>query len=172
MIRNICCCLLAAFALVACNDDDKPSIRFPKTNDRIEDGRLTGTNMHFTGISTSTDAQGNEYVDAKAHFETAGLNTLMLYMHQTRFAAAMPAMEMRMPNLAYTGKDKTVVFTADRVVPELQIKDLGWNPMDAYALTDVEIRIEDTRCSVRFACDVPRVGRYTVAYEGRLYIEE
>ena len=44
--------------------------------------------------------------------------------------------------------------------------------MEAYALENVEIRIEGVRCSVRFSCDVPRVGRYTVEYEGRLYIEE
>lgn len=172
MIRNICCCLAAALALVACNDSDKETLRFPETNDRIENGRLTGSNMQFLGTATSTDAAGNQFVDTEAHFETAGLETLVLYMHRTRFSAGMPAMEMRMHDLAYTGHDKSIAYTAERVVPQLQVKDLGWQPMEAYALENVEIRIEGVRCSVRFSCDVPRVGRYTVEYEGRLYIEE
>lgn len=172
MIRNICCCLVAAFALVACNDSDEEKLRFPETNDFIEEGSLTGTNMHFLGSATSTDAAGNRYVDEEAHFETAGLERLVLYMHRTRFSAAMPAMEMRMYDLDYTGSGKSIAYTAERVVPQLNVKDLGWQPMEAYALENVEIRIEGVRCTVRFSCDVPRVGRYTVAYEGRLYIEE
>lgn len=171
MIRNICCCLVAAFALAACNNSNEEPIRFPETNEYLVDGSLTGTNMHFLGTSTSTDDRGNRFTDELAHFETAGLETLVLYMHQTRFSAAMPAMEMRLHDLAYTGSDDTLVFAADRVVPELHIKDLGWKPMEAYALSDVEIRIEGVRCTVRFSCDVPRVGFYTVAYEGRLFVE-
>lgn len=171
MIQKICCCLAALLALAGCNEKIDP-IRFPETNEYIVDGSLTGTNMHFVGTAKSTDAQGNEWVDTEARFETAGLRTLVLYMHRTRFSAGMPAMEMRMYDLEYTGQGNGIAFSADRIVPQLQVKDLGWQPMEAYALTDVEIRIEGVRCAVRFACDVPRVGRYTVEYEGRLYIEE
>ncbi len=171
MLKKLCFCLAALCALAACNDDKEDPIRYPETNECIENGQLTGTNMHFLGTATSTDSRGNVFTDTEARFETAGLATMMLYMHQTRFSAAMPAMEMRMPHLAYTGSGKTVAFSAGRVVPELSVKNLGWQPMEAYALTDVDIRIEGVRCSVRFTCDVPRVGLYTVEYEGRLFVE-
>ncbi len=172
MMKKFGCIVLALFALTACSDnDDNGGGRFPETNDCIENGSLTGRNMHFVGTTTSTSADGNVFTENDAHFETAGLEQMVLYMHKTRFAAAMPAMEMRMPGLDYTGNGKSLTVEAERVVPELSVKDLGWQPMEAYALTDVSIRIDDVTCTIRFSCDVPRVGFYTVEFAGRLYVE-
>lgn len=174
MIRNIRCCIaaLVILATAACNDDNGETTAYPETNPGIENGALTGTNMHFTGTVTSTDEQGNVFTDPEAHFETAGLDYLVLYMHRTRFVAAMPAMEMRLHELPYTGAGRRIACTQASVVPQLSVKDQGWIPMEAYTLTDVAVEIDNVRCSVRFACDVPKIGRYTVEFAGRLFVEK
>ncbi len=171
MIKKFGFMLLALFAQTACNDDNDNGGRFPETNDCIENGKLIGRNMQFIGTTTSTSANGHVFTENNAHFETAGLEQMVLYLHKTRFASAMPAMEMRMRGLNYTGSGKSLTIQTERVVPELSIKDLGWQPMDDYTLTDVSIRIDNVACSIRFSCDVPHAGVYTVEFEGKLYVE-
>lgn len=163
----------AALALTACNDDSDDAPRFAAENTRIEDGSLTGSNMHFLGTATATSADGAAYVDRQAEFEFAGLDNFTLYMHRTRFAAAMPALEMRLFDQPYTpGTGAAFSFDLTSVVPEVRLPDANggyaWTPLEAYTLTEVAGSVEGTVCRVGFTCNVPRLGTYRVEYEGRL----
>ena len=162
----------AALALTACNDDSDGAPRFAAENTRIEDGSLTGSNMHFLGTATATSADGAAYVDRQAEFEFAGLDDFTLYMHRTRFAAAMPALEMRLFDQPYiSGTGASFSFDLPSVVPEVRLPDAGgytWTSLEAYTLTEVAGSVEGTVCRVGFTCDVPRLGTYRVEYEGRL----
>ena len=162
----------AALALTACNDDSDSAPRFAAENTRIEDGSLTGSNMHFLGTATATSADGAAYVDRQAEFEFAGLDNFTLYMHRTRFAAAMPALEMRLFDQPYiSGTGASFLFDLPSVVPEVRLPDAGgytWTSLEAYTLTEVAGSVEGTVCRVGFTCDVPRLGTYRVEYEGHL----
>ena len=163
----------AALALAACNDNDD-TLRFAAENTLIENGSLTGTNMHFLGTSTVTSADGDIYVGKEACFEFAGLDDFTLYMHNTRFAAAMPALKMRLYSHPYTpGEGASLSFALESAVPDVYLpNDVGggysYQPMPAYTLTDVEGSIDNTLCRVSFSCNVPRLGSYRVEFEGRL----
>ncbi len=156
--------VFAAFTLTACNDDDNDAARFAAENTEIEDGHLSGTNIHFLGTATSTSADGTAYVNDDTEFEFAGLDDFTLYMHRTRFAAAMPALEMRLYAQPYTpGTGTALSFDLTSVVPQLRLPNqvsggYTWTPMEAYTLTDVKGSIDGTVCRVAFSCDVPRLG--------------
>jgi len=163
----------AALALAACDDNDD-SPRFAAENTKIEDGSLSGRNMHFLGTATSTPADGTPYVDPKAEFEFAGLDDFTLYMHKTRFAAAMPALEMRLHAQPYMpGTGASLTFALPSVVPEVAVPNtvgggFTWTLFPSYTLTEVEGSVDNTLCRIGFSCDVPRLGRYRVEFEGRL----
>lgn len=171
--------LLSLAACTACNDDDEDTIRYAASNGAIADGYFTGSGMQFLGTSTAVDKEkGLSFTDEEARFEFAGGSTgLMLYMHKTRFAAAMPALEMRIGMLPYTpGEGASLSYALESVVPEVLLPNsadggYAYQPLPAYALTDVEGGIDDTLCRLRFACNVPKLGVYEVTYEGRLLDE-
>lgn len=164
----------ATLALTACNDDSDGAPRFAAENTRIEDGSLTGSNMHFLGTATATSADGAAYVDRQAEFEFAGLDSFTLYMHRTRFAAAMPALEMRLFDQPYIpGTGAAFSFALPSVVPQVNLPNqvgggYTWTSLKAYTLTEVAGSVEGTVCRVAFSCDVPKLGVYRVEYEGHL----
>ena len=167
--------MLALAACTACsNNEETECERYAARNDAIVDGRLTGAAMHFLGRSTVTDGKGAAYTDESARFEFAdasadGNGRLIVYMHQTRFAAGMPAVEMRIPAIAYTGEGNTVSFSVESIVPEALIAAAGsYQPMERYRLTDVEGSINGIICRMRFVC----AGEYKVEYEGALLNNE
>ena len=175
-MKKILFLLFAAAAFAACNDDDgTPKIRYATTNDAIENGHLTGTNMHFYGTSTVTDTNGGTFTDDEAWFEFAGgSGDFALYMHKTRFAANMPGVEMRLYTVPYkpTG-DKSLSFAEEELIPEaLKENEVGggssYQPVARYKITDLEGSIDGVNCHVSFTC----AGIYQVNYEGRLIIKE
>ena len=166
---------LFAFALLACaacSDDD--SLRFAGENTKIENGQLTGSNMHFLGTSTATAAGGTTFTDDEALFEFAGTTQkLVLYMQGTRFAAAMPALRMRLYDVPYTGQGNSVAFSLDEIVPQVYLPNevgggYSYQPIASYKLTEVSGSIDGIECRVAFSCDVPRLGAYRVEYVGKL----
>ena len=168
--------MLALVACAACSNDEEETTgtRYATRNDAIVDGRLTGAAMHFLGRSTVTDSKGATYTDENARFEFAdaasdGNRQLIVYMHQTRFAAEMPAVEMRIPAIGYTGEGNAVSFSVESIVPEALIAAAGsYQPMERYRLTGVNGTIDGIICRVRFVC----AGEYRVDYEGALLINE
>lgn len=174
MMKKLFLLACAALVLAACNDDNDNSPRFAEVNTKVEDGHLTGSNAHFLGVSTAASADGAVYVDDNAHIEFAGLDDFTLYMHRTRFAAAMPALEMRLHAQPYTpGTGAALSFRLPSVVPEVAIpNEIGggytWTPLPPYTLTDVEGTIEGVECRISFSCDVPKLGSYRVQYTGTL----
>lgn len=162
--------LLLAAAFTACNDDDDAAYRFLDSNPYIVGGQLQGSNLHFYGTSTVRDAQGNIFTDKEAHFEFAGLYELQLYMHKTRFAAAMPGVEMRIPDVNYTPTGATSLsFSSPELIPEARRDNQtgggsSYVPVERYRITDLEGSIDGIVCRVSFTC----AGVYKVVYDGRL----
>lgn len=175
-MKKILFLLFAAAAFAACNDDDgAPKVRYATTNDALENGHLTGTNMHFYGTSTVTDAQGKVFTDDDAWFEFAGdSKDFALYMHKTRFAANMPGVEMRLYTVPYTPEgDKSLVFAMEEIIPQaLKENETGggssYQPVERYRITDLDGSIDGVDCHVSFTC----AGIYQVVYEGKLIIKE
>lgn len=176
MMKKLFLLACAALALAACNDNDNDnnSPRFAEANTKVEEGHLTGSNLHFLGVSMATSADGAVYADDNAHVEFAGLDDFTLYMHRMRFAAAMPALEMRLYAQPYTpGTGASLSFDLQSVVPEVKMPDetgggYTWTPLPPYTLTDVEGTIDGVQCRIAFSCDVPRLGSYRVEYTGTL----
>ena len=175
-MKKIILLLLSVAAFAACDKEDGTSkIRYASENTSISDGFFTSDNMHFYGTATVTDSEGGSYSDPEAWFEFAGdRETLALYMHQTRFAAAMPALDMRIYQFAYTpGEGASLSFEVENIIPQVRLPNevgggYSYQPMPSYTLTDVEGSIENTLCRVAFTCTVPRLGTYRMEYEGRL----
>ena len=161
-MKKIILLLLTVAAFAACDKEDGTSkIRYASENTSISDGFFTSDNMHFYGTATVTDSEGGTYTDPEAWFEFAGdRETLALYMHQTRFAAAMPALA-------------SLSFEVENIIPQVRLPNevgggYSYQPMPSYALSDIEGSVDNTLCRVAFTCTVPRLGTYRMEYEGRL----
>ena len=170
---------LAAFALAACNDEADEGVQYATSNPSIVDGVFTSDNMHFYGTAKVTDSEGNVFTDPEAWFEFAGdRETLTIYMHQTRFAAQMPSLEMRIYRIPYTpGEGASLSFTAESSVPQVRLPNTegdgySYQDMPSYTLTEVEGAIDEVVCRMSFTCDVPKLGTYRMEYEGRLLVKK
>lgn len=174
MLKKLLLLALAACALAACNDDDETGLPnnyvYLKENTLISGGKLQGSNLHFYGTSTVTDARGGIFTDKKAHFEFAGLHEFTLYMHKTRFAAGMPGVEMRIEDVPYTAAgDKGIAFSVEEIIPQaLRKNEVGggasYQPVERYVITSLDGKIDDLACRISFTC----AGVYDVVFEGRL----
>lgn len=180
MLKKLLMMSFAAFVLAACNDEADEGVQYATSNPEIVDGVYSGRNMHFYGTATVTNAtDGSIYTDPEAWFEFAGGDKgLVIYMHQTRFAASMPSLEMRIYRIPYTpGEGASLSFSAESSVPQVQLPNAqgggySYQDMPSYTLTDVEGSIDNTDCRVAFTCDVPRLGTYRMVYEGRLLVKK
>lgn len=174
MLKKLSLLLFATLLLAGCKDD-KAGFYYAKTNNAIENGSLTGTNLHFYGTATVTDAQNRTFTTPKTWFEFAGLsNDFTLYMHKMRFASDMPRLELRLHEVPYTPEsDKALVFSEQEIIPQaLTPNEVGggssYQPATAYRITDLEGSIDDINCRITFTC----ADTYHVTYEGRLVILE
>ena len=179
MLKKLLMMSVAVLALAACNDEADEGIQYATSNPSIVDGVFTSDNMHFYGTATVTNTKDNStYSDPEAWFEIHGDKGLVIYMHQTRFAAQMPALEMRIYRIPYTpGEGASLSFSAESSVPQVQLPNAqgggySYQDMPSYTLTDVEGSIDNTDCRVAFTCDVPRLGTYRMVYEGRLLVKK
>lgn len=95
-------------------------------------------------------------------------------MHKTRFAADMPGVEMRIPNVPYTPTgDKSLTFSLDEVIPEAERPNAvgggaTYVPVERYVITQLAGSIDNTLCRVEFTC----AGIYHVVFEGSLIGEK
>lgn len=180
MLKKLLLLSFAAFTMAACNDEADDGVRYATHNPSIVDGVFTSDNMHFYGTATVTHvSDGSTYTDPKAWFEFAGdRESLTIYMHATRFAAAMPALEMRIHRMPYTpGEGASLSFSAASTVPQVRLPNevgggYSYQDMPQYTLTDVEGSVEDILCRISFTCDVPRLGTYRMEYEGLLLVKK
>lgn len=173
MLKKLFLFALTACTLAACNKDEGTGLPYDyvylKENTNISEGHLQGSNMHFYGTSTVTDATGGVFTYRKAHFELAGLDDFHLYMHKTRFAADMPGVEMRIPNVPYTPTgDKSLTFSLDEVIPEAERPNAvgggaTYVPVERYVITQLAGSIDNTLCRVEFTC----AGVYHVRFRGQ-----
>lgn len=167
--------LLALAALNGCSDDNAdtpdPTPELPDgyayatENTSINDGTVTA-NMLFFGTSTvTTIASGATFTDGKALFELVadGEGKVRILMHETRFAAEMPALEMEVPGISYTGTQKTIHLNAASVTPEIK-----GTPFAKYVITNLTGEAARTELTVTFTC----AGAFDVSYQGRLIIEK
>ena len=167
--------LLASAALSSCSDgctgDPDPTPELPDgytyatENTSINDGTVTA-NMLFFGTSTvTTVASGATFTDGKALFELVadGEGKVRILMHETRFAAEMPALEMEVPGISYTGEENTIDLSAASVTPEIK-----GTPFAKYVITNLTGEAARTELTVTFTC----AGAFDVSYQGRLIIEK
>ncbi len=155
----------ALFAMAACGSDDNDTAPM-NDNPSINDGVMTGS-MNFYGVSRSTSPEGETFTDEGVHFEfvASAADKVTLYMHATRFAAAMPGIEMRLTDLPYEGEDKRLSVNVDSVVPEADITG-EYLPYERFAITGFKCNVESVWCKVEFDC----IG-YEVVFEGRLVLD-
>lgn len=180
MLKKLLLMSLAALALAACNDEADNGEQYASNNPEIVDGVYSGQNMHFSGTATVTNTDDNsKFSDSQAWFEFAGGGeTLVIYMHGTRFAATMPALEMRIYRIPYTGgKGASLSFSSESLIPQVRLPNqvgggYSYQDMPAYTLTDVKGSIENTLCQLSFTCNVPSLGTYRMEYEGRLLVKK
>ena len=179
MLKKLLLLSFAAFALAACNDEADEGIQYATSNPEIVDGVYSGQTMHFYGTATATNTKDNStYSDPEAWFEIHGDKGLVIYMHQTRFAAQMPALEMRIHRIPYTpGEGASLSFTAESSVPQVRLPNqvgggYSYQDMPAYTLTGVEGSVNDIVCRMAFTCSVPKLGTYRMEYEGRLLVKK
>lgn len=176
MLKKLLMMSLAALALAACNDDAEKDKTYQANNPEFVNGVYSGQPMYFYGTATVTNTtDGSTYADPKALFEFTGdKGSLVIYMHQTRFAATMPPFEMRLYGIPYTGgKGASLSYSVESWVPQIRLPDqeaedgYSYQDMPDYTLTGIEGLIDDTLCQMTFSCNVPRIGSYRVEYEGR-----
>ena len=134
-------------------------------NTSINDGTVTA-NMLFFGTSTvTTVASGATFTDGKALFELVadGEGKVRILMHETRFAAEMPALEMEIPGISYSGEEKTIDLSAASVTPEIK-----GTPFAKYVITNLTGKADSKYLTITFTC----AGAFDVNYQGRLIIEK
>ncbi len=157
--------LLASAALSSCSDgctgDPDPTPELPDgytyatENTSINDGTVTA-NMLFFGTSTvTTVASGATFAD--------GEGKVRILMHETRFAAEMPALEMEIPGISYSGEEKTIDLSAASVTPEIK-----GTPFAKYVITNLTGKADSKYLTITFTC----AGAFDVNYQGRLIIEK
>lgn len=83
-------------------------------------------------------------------------------MHETRFAAEMPALEMEIPGISYSGEEKTIDLSAASVTPEIK-----GTPFAKYVITNLTGKADSKYLTITFTC----AGAFDVNYQGRLIIE-
>lgn len=174
LFATISACALLFCA--ACDDNDNNGPDFETVNDEIVNGQIVDDDaMLFLGTSTVTAPDGTAFTDEQARISIFGdgrptlvapATTLTVQMHGTRFAAAMPALEMQLPALAYTpGTGPRLTFTAaGPLVPQAYINGTGWTDQANYPITDLAGAIDNVRCTLAFTC----MGSHRVEFEGRM----
>ena len=92
--------------LASCSDDDSGlpyGYVYLGGNPYLEEGHLTGTNLHFYGTTTVRDTQsGESYTNREGYIELAGLYDFTLYLHRFRLEAGTWGSEMRLRDVGYT----------------------------------------------------------------------
>lgn len=180
MLKKLLFIACATFSLASCNDKDDnggnsnlpDGYKYAETNELISEGQIMD-NIHFFGVSTvKTISSGAIYTDDKAHFEltpASGAGASILYLHATRFAAAMPAIQMRFTDLKFAGENKTISAAATQFAPENLVAATNtWTSNSRYMITDFSAKIVGTSCEVTFTC----AGIYSVTYRAMQIIKK
>ena len=159
--------LLASAALSSCSDgctgDPDPTPELPDgytyatENTSINDGTVTA-NMLFFGTSTVVTVEV-----PKKSMLADGEGKVRILMHETRFAAEMPALEMEIPGISYSGEEKTIDLSAASVTPEIK-----GTPFAKYVITNLTGKADSKYLTITFTC----AGAFDVNYQGRLIIEK
>lgn len=159
----------------ACDDNDNGP-DFENDNDEIVNGKIVDDDpMEFLGTMTVTNPDGTTFVDEIARLDIIGdghptpsapATTLTVYLRRMRFAAAMPALDMRINSLTYTpGVGPNLTFaTAGPVVPQAYIVGAGWTDQANYPITTLNGAVNNVQCTLEFTC----MGTHRVKFEGRM----
>lgn len=162
---------MAFIGLAACSKDDTTpkselpdGYAFAQENDQLVEGRMTG-NMLFYGTSTVTTlASGDEFTDEQVLFELTEDTDghIRMLMHETKFAANMPALEMEVPGIPYTCEGKTLHMSVEQTIPEI-----AGTPYERYVITELGGEVDNTSFTVTFSC----MGAFKVVYQGKLIVK-
>ncbi|WP_418981771.1 hypothetical protein [Alistipes sp.] len=187
LVKNLLLLAFAATLTVACDDNEAEEIEvlpygyaYAEVNNAVSGGKVTA-NMLFFGLSTvTTVSTGSVFPDDTALFEIepAADGKLYLYMHATRFAVGMPAVEMRIPQIDYATQGAGAKFTLSlaEINPENYNEDAhAWQSNSNFKITDLQGTVDNLNCSVTFTC-TRKMGTKSVAfavvYSGRLLVKK
>lgn len=167
----LCCLLLAGSCSDSDSDTPAPDDGLPSgwteaaENTALQQGRITDDMCFFGSSTVRTIGTEETFTDTRALFElrAEGTDAARLLMHETRFAATMPALEMEVPAIACTGSEQTLALEAAATIPEIK-----GTPYERYAITDLSGGVEKTVLRVTFTC----AGRFEVTYEGKLIVRK
>lgn len=161
----------AFIGLTACSKDDTTpkselpdGYSFAQENDQLVEGRMTG-NMLFYGTSTVTTlASGDEYIDEQVLFELTEDTDghIRMLMHEAKFAANMPALEMEVPGITGNGEGKQLQVSVAETIPEI-----AGTPYERYVITALDGKVDNTSFTVTFNC----MGAFKVVYQGKLIVK-
>lgn len=188
MIKKLILLAFAAATLAACSDNKAEDIEvlpygyaFAEVNNAVQNGRVTN-NMLFFGLSTvTTVSSGSVFSDDTALFELEADDngTLYLYMHATRFAVGMPAVEMRIPGIVYTdtaeGTAPRLTTAIDEINPENYNEDAhAWQSNSDFKISALTGTMDNLTYQVSFTCS-RKAGKgwvdFAVRYSGRLLVK-
>lgn len=186
MVKKLILLALAATLAIACDDNDSEPIEvlpygyaYAEVNNAVTAGKVTG-NMPFYGLSTvTTVASGSVFPDDTALFEIepAADGTLYLYMHATRFAAGMPAVEMRIPGIDYasTGAGAKFSLSLSQINPENYNEDAhAWQSNSNFLVSGLTGTVDNLDLRVKFTV-TRKMGNqsvdFAVDYAGRLLVK-
>lgn len=187
MFKKIFLAAFAAATLSACSDNEAEPIEvlpygygWAEVNDAVSNGKVI-KNMLFFGLSNvTTVATGSVFPDDTALFELepAADGTLYLYMHATRFAVGMPAVEMRIPTIAYTdasqGSAPRLTMTLTEVAPENWVEAAReWQTNNDFKITGLSGTVDNLTYQVTFTCSRKVKEKwidFKVGYNGRLLV--
>lgn len=187
MLKKLFLLLFAAAALAACSDNEAEPIEvlpygyaWATVNNAVAEGEVTG-NMLFFGLSNvTTVASGSVFPDDTALFELEpdAEGTLYLYMHATRFAAGMPATEMRIPGIVYEDASQgtpRLGMTLAETHPENWVEAASrWETNSNFKVVNLSGTVDNLSCTVSFTCMRKMKEKwieFKVDYTGRLLVK-
>lgn len=180
MLKKLLFLISAAFIVSACSDkndngDARPTppsgYVYADQNTAIGSGVLRSEMLFFGASNVKTLSSGALFSDPTARFEFKQEDDkIYLYMHATRFAAGMPAMEMRITAQVTFGEN-TITMRADEVTPQYFVNATQeWVDGTKYPITKFSASVSGTLCGTAFTCTAP-FGTFDVSYLGYLIVK-
>lgn len=128
---------LVCAACMETNDEDPEPVIDPVWTSAI--GTLTVTPL--------AGGDASQFSDIEFRLEQVNETEMMLHMIETRFVAQMPALDMDVPQIAYTVDGGDVLLSGDAIVPLCK-----GVPYVQYMITALDGRLSGGRMELSFNC--------------------
>ena len=148
VMRNILCSLCAALLFVSCEGDVFETII----------GDNSDHDAVYVGDVVVDQNDGTTYTknEVEVSYTLNDDGTLDIFMKKVKFAQAMPAINMEIPNVAIVDSGSMMTLSGDGIVPIA----MG-GKFEKYTITKLAGSISKAEMSLSFIC-----GEYPVTYLG------